>query len=61
MVIDISSERRSPSLGIRKLERTSFKGSNLIVGVQGYMQKNPHAMTNEEKEAFLSDGRAETA
>lgn len=49
MVIDISSERRSPSLGIRKLERTSFKGSNLIVGVQGYMQKNPHAMTNDEK------------
>ena len=40
-----------------KLERASFKGSNLIVGVQGYMQKNPQVMTNEEKESFLSDER----
>src|SRR6185437_7953486 len=28
---------------------------NLIIGVQGYMQKNPQVMTTEEKEAFLSD------
>jgi len=40
-----------------KLERASFKGSNLIVGVQGYVQKNPHVMTNDEKESFLSDER----
>ncbi len=40
-----------------KLERNRFKGSNLIVGVQGYMQKNPQVMTTEEKESFLSDER----
>lgn len=40
-----------------KLERSMFKGSNLIVGVQGYMQKNPQVMTAEEKESFLSDER----
>jgi hypothetical protein len=38
-----------------KLERASFKGSNLIIGVQGYMQKNPQVMTTEEKESFLSE------
>lgn len=38
-----------------KLERASFKGSNLIVAVQGYMQKNPQVMTTEEKESFLSE------
>jgi hypothetical protein len=38
-----------------RLDRSSFKGSNLIVGVQGYMQKNPQVMTTGEKEAFLSD------
>jgi len=38
-----------------KLEKASFKGSNLIVGVQGYMQKNPHVMTAGEKESFLAD------
>jgi len=38
-----------------KLERASFKGSNLIVGVQGYMQKNPQVMTTGEKESFLGD------
>lgn len=38
-----------------KLEKASFKGSNLIVAVQGYMQKNPQVMTTEEKESFLSD------
>jgi hypothetical protein len=38
-----------------RLEKASFKGSNLIVGVQGYMQKNPQVMTTEEKESFLSD------
>jgi hypothetical protein len=40
-----------------KLEKARFKGSNLIVGVQGYMQKNPQVMTTEEKESFLSDER----
>ena len=40
-----------------RLERAMFKGSNLIVGVQGYMQKNPQVMTTGEKEAFLSDER----
>ena len=40
-----------------KMDRTMFKGSNLIVGVQGYLQKNPQVMTNEEKEAFLGDER----
>src|SRR5271166_402309 len=38
-----------------KLEKASFKGSNLIVGVQGYMQKNPQVMTTGEKESFLSE------
>jgi hypothetical protein len=38
-----------------KLERSSFKGSNLIVAVQGYMQKNPQVMTTDEKESFLSE------
>lgn len=40
-----------------KLERSKFKGSNLIVGVQGYMQRNPQVMTTEEKESFLADER----
>jgi hypothetical protein len=40
-----------------KLEKASFRGSNLIVGVQGYMQKNPQVMTTEEKESFLSEER----
>ena len=40
-----------------KLEKSSFKGSNLIVAVQGYMQKNPQVMTGGEKEAFLSEER----
>jgi hypothetical protein len=38
-----------------RLEKASFKGSNLIVAVQGYMQKNPQVMTTEEKESFLSE------
>lgn len=38
-----------------KLEKASFKGSNLIVAVQGYMQKNPQVMTTEEKESFLGE------
>lgn len=38
-----------------KLDRSSFKGSNLIVAVQGYMQMNPQVMTTEEKETFLGD------
>src|SRR6185437_3424728 len=29
--------------------------SNLIVAVQGYMQKNPQVMTTGEKESFLSE------
>jgi hypothetical protein len=40
-----------------KLEKASFKGSNLIIAVQGYMQKNPQVMTTEEKESFLVDER----
>jgi hypothetical protein len=40
-----------------RLDRSTFKGSNLIVGVQGYMQKNPQVMTSDEKEAFLGDER----
>jgi len=40
-----------------KLEKSRFKGSNLIIGVQGYMQKNPQVMTTEEKESFLSEER----
>jgi hypothetical protein len=40
-----------------RLEKSAFKGSNLIVAVQGYMQKNPQVMTGGEKEAFLSDER----
>ena len=38
-----------------KLDKASFKGSNLIVGVQGYMQKNPQVITTGEKESFLSE------
>src|SRR4029077_14021589 len=33
-----------------KLEKAMFKGSNLIVAVQGYMQQNPQVMTRGEKE-----------
>lgn len=40
-----------------RLEKTSFKGSNLIVAVQGYFQKNPQVMTGGEQEAFLSEER----
>jgi len=40
-----------------RLEKSSFKGSNLIVAVQGYMQKNPQVMTGGETEAFLSEER----
>jgi hypothetical protein len=40
-----------------KLDRATFKGSNLIVGVQGYMQMNPQVMTSGEKEEFLSEER----
>jgi hypothetical protein len=40
-----------------RLEKSMFKGSNLIVAVQGYMQKNPQVMTGGEKEAFLSEER----
>lgn len=38
-----------------KLEKPMFKGSNLIIAVQGYMQKNPQVMTTGEKESFLSE------
>lgn len=38
-----------------KLEKAMFKGSNLIVAVQGYMQKNPQVMTTGETESFLSE------
>jgi hypothetical protein len=38
-----------------KMEKTMFKGSNLIVAVQGYMQKNPQVMTTGETESFLSE------
>ena len=40
-----------------KLEKSIFKGSNLIVAVQGYMQRNPQVMTGGEKDTFLSDER----
>jgi hypothetical protein len=40
-----------------KLDRRAFKGSDLIVAVQGYLEKNPQVITTDEKEAFLSDER----
>lgn len=40
-----------------RLGKANFKGSNLIVAVQGYMQKNPQVMTTGEKESFLSEER----
>ncbi len=40
-----------------QLDKQSFKGSNLIVGVQGYMSKDPHVKTSGEKEAFLGEER----
>jgi hypothetical protein len=40
-----------------KLDRSSFKASNLIVGVQGYIQKNAQVVSTEEKESFLTDER----
>jgi hypothetical protein len=40
-----------------KLDRVVFKGSNLIVAVQGYLQKNPQVITTDEKEAFLGEER----
>jgi hypothetical protein len=40
-----------------RLEKSMFKGSNLIVAVQGYMQMDPQVMTGGEKEAFLSEER----
>ena len=38
-----------------KIEKAMFKGSNLIVGIQGYIQRNAQVMTSGEKESFLSD------
>lgn len=40
-----------------KIERSTFKGSNLIVAVHGFLQRNPQVMTGGETEAFLSEGR----
>lgn len=40
-----------------KLQKAAFKGSNLIIGVQGYLQKNPQVMTTGEKENFLAEER----
>jgi hypothetical protein len=40
-----------------KLEKGIFKGSNLIVAVQGYMQRNPQVMTGTEQESFLGEER----
>ena len=40
-----------------KPEKSMFKGSNLIVAVQGYIQMDPQVMTGGEKEAFLSEER----
>lgn len=38
-----------------RLEKTKFKGSNLIIALQGYMQQNPQVTTTEEKENFLGE------
>jgi hypothetical protein len=38
-----------------RMEKAKFKGSNLIVAVQGYLQRNPQVTTSDEKEAFLGD------
>jgi hypothetical protein len=38
-----------------KMQKSMFKGSNLIVAVQGYLQKNPQVMTSGEKESFLAE------
>lgn len=38
-----------------KMQKAMFKGSNLIVAVQGYIQRNPQVMTSGEKESFLAE------
>jgi hypothetical protein len=53
----IRLEKEQEKAADHKLDRASFKGSNLIVAVQGYMQRNPQVMTSEEKESFLIDER----
>jgi hypothetical protein len=53
----IQLQKEQEKAANNKMERSSFKGSNLIIGVQGYMQKNPQVMTTEETESFLSDER----
>ena len=47
----VKEQERAPD---HKMEKASFKASNLIVAVQGYLQKNPQVKTEEEKEDFLS-------
>jgi hypothetical protein len=40
-----------------KMDKSVFKGSNMIVAVQGYMQRNPQVMSVSEKETFLGEDR----
>lgn len=50
----VKEQEKAPD---NKLAKAKFKGSNLVVAMQGYLQKDPQVMTTEEKEAFLSDER----
>ncbi len=50
----VKEQEKAPD---NKLAKAKFKGSNLVVAMQGYLQRDPQVMTTEEKEAFLSDER----
>lgn len=50
----VKEQEKAPD---NKLAKARFKGSNLVVAMQGYLQKDQQVMTADEKEAFLSDER----
>lgn len=50
----VKEQEKAPD---NKLAKAKFKGSNLVIAMQGYLQRDPQVMTTEEKEAFLSEER----
>lgn len=50
----VKEQEKAPD---NKLAKAKFKGSNLVVAMQGYLQKDQQVMTTDEREAFLSDER----
>ncbi len=50
----VKEQEKAPD---NKLAKARFKGSNLVVAMQGYLQKDQQVMTTDEREAFLSEER----